>query len=312
VTTADTAAERTGAAREGLLARHPLLFFFIIAYVGSWLFQVPVALSEAGVGLLTLSSLADPFYLYAFSTIVGVYMGPVLSAFVMTGVTEGREGIRRFLRRIVLWRVGLRWYLFALVGLPAILVLGAIVLPGALASFQGLDPTLVTLYLFLFAYIFFIGGGLNEEPGWRGFALPRLQRLHGPLVGSLILGPLWGLWHLPLFWISFWNTPPTIPTIGTFVFAITCATFIFTWFFNHTKGSVFMATLLHASNNAFYGIVPAIFSAPLVVGYGGMVPLLIGHGTLVLVLIALTRGRLGYDRYLREAEGEPDPATARW
>jgi len=311
MTTAESA-ERPGAAREGLLARHPLLFFFIIAYAGSWLFSLPVALSEAGVGLLPLSSLVDPLRLYVLSTTLGAYLGPVLAAFVMTGATEGREGIRRLLRRIVLWRVGLRWYLFALIGLPAILVLGAIVLPGALASFQGLGPTIVTTYLYFFAYIFFIGGGLNEEPGWRGFALPRLQRLHGPLVGSLILGPLWGLWHLPLFWVTFWNTPPTILNIVLFVFAITCATIIFTWFFNNTKGSVFMATLLHASNNAFYAIVPAMFSASIVAGYGGMVPLIIAHGTLALVLIALTRGRLGYDHYLQEAEGEPDPATARW
>jgi uncharacterized protein len=310
--TADAAAERPGAAREGLLARHPLLFFFIIAYAGTWLFSLPAALSEGGVGLLPLSSLVDPVYLYVLSTTLGVYLGPVLSAFVMTGATEGREGIRRLLRRIVLWRVGLRWYLFALVGLPAILVLGAIVLPGTLASFQGLSPTIVTAYLYFFVYVFFIGGGLNEEPGWRGFALPRLQRLHGPLVGSLILGPLWGLWHLPLFWVSFWNTPPTILNIVLFVFAITLGTIIFTWFFNRTKGSVFMATVLHASNNAFYAIVPAIFSASIVTDYGAMVPLIIAHGTLALVLIALTRGRLGYDHYLQEAEGEPDPATARW
>src|SRR5947209_10176412 len=110
---------QSAAPAKGLLARHPLLFFFIFAFAGSWLFSVPVALSEAGVGFLTLSSLADPVYLYVLSTTFGLYMGPVLSAFVMTGATEGREGIRRLLRRIVLWRVGLRGDLFALVGLPA-------------------------------------------------------------------------------------------------------------------------------------------------------------------------------------------------
>src|SRR5215203_3345876 len=200
---------------KALLARHPLVFFFVLAYAGTWLFELPYVLSEYGAGLLPTSS---PVLLW--TSPVSIFMGPFLAAFVMTGATEGREGVRRLLRRFVLWRVGLRWYLFALIGLPAILVLGAIVLPGALASFQGLGPTIVTTYLYFFAYIFFIGGGLNEEPGWRGFALPRLQRLHGPLVGSLILGPLWGLWHLPLFWVTFWNTPPTILNIVLFVFAI--------------------------------------------------------------------------------------------
>jgi membrane protease YdiL (CAAX protease family) len=112
-------------------------------------------------------------------------------AFIMTGITEGWAGIGRLLRRLVLWRVGLRWHLFALIGLPLILLLSAIVLPGALASFQGLTPTIVLGYSLIFAYVILLGGGLNEETGWRGFALPRLQRLHGPLVGSLILGPVW-------------------------------------------------------------------------------------------------------------------------
>jgi membrane protease YdiL (CAAX protease family) len=303
--TTAAAAERPGAAREGLLARHPLLFFFLIAFAGSWLFFLPLALSENGVGIL-------PFNIPLVAIPVGVFLGPFLSGFVMTGVTEGRAGIGRLLRRIVRWRVGLRWYLFALIVYPAIVVLGALVLPGALSSFQGLSPTIVTAYLYFFAYVFFIGGGLNEEPGWRGFALPRLQRLHGPLVGSLILGPLWGAWHTPLLWVSIWGTPPTISTIGTYVFAITCGTIIITWVFNNTKGSVLMAILVHSSNNTINVILPMLFSAYLVVGYGGNLPVVIGAGTLALVLIALTRGRLGYDHYLREAEGEPDPATARW
>ncbi len=306
MTTADAADERSGAAREGLLARHPLLFFFIIAYAGSWLLFMPLALSENGVGLLPFSHPLLPYVIP-----VGIFLGPFLSGFVMTGVTEGREGIRHLLRRIVLWRVGLRWYLFALIVLPAVFVLSASVLPGALASFQGLAPTIVTSLLVLFVYVFFIGGGLNEEVGWRGFALPRLQRLHGPLVGSLILGPLWALWHVPIFWWPGWNTPPTILNIVLYVISVSAFTIVMTWFFNNTKGSVFMAILIHTSHNVFYGIVPAIFSASIVIGYGGMVPLAIANVTLALVLIALTRGRLGYDRYPREAEGEPDPATAR-
>jgi membrane protease YdiL (CAAX protease family) len=304
--TTDAAAQRSGPAREGLLARHPLVFFFIIAYVGSWLLFMTLVLSENGVGILPFGHPLLPYVIP-----VGVFLGPFLSGFVMTGVTEGRAGIGRLLRRIVLWRVGLRWYLFAFIVLPAVFVFAASILPGALASFQGLSPTIVTGLLFFFVYVFTIGGGLNEEPGWRGFALPRLQRLHGPLVGSLILGPLWGLWHVPVFWWPGYNTPPTVLTIVVWFIAVSAFTIVMTWFFNNTKGSVFMAILIHTSHNVFYGIVPAIFSATIVIGYGGMVPLAIGNVTLAVVLIALTRGRLGYDRYLREAEGEPDPATAR-
>jgi uncharacterized protein len=138
---------------------------------------------------------------------LGTFTGPALGAFVMTGVTEGREGVRRLLHKIVLWRVGLRWYLFTFVGLPAILVLGTIVVPGNLASFQPTDPiSLLGAYLLFFIYpALLIGGPLGEEPGWRGFALPRLQRQYGSLIGSLILGVIWTFWHVVPVWLASWT-----------------------------------------------------------------------------------------------------------
>ena len=108
--------------REGLLARHPLLFYTLLAYAGTWLVWLPFLLSADGLGLMSFSS---PPPLIATGGL-GSFTGPALGAFVIMGVTEGREGIGRLLQKIVLWRVGLRWYLFALVGLPAILALGTI------------------------------------------------------------------------------------------------------------------------------------------------------------------------------------------
>ena len=305
--TTTAADEQPGAPRESLLARYPLLFYFLIAYAGTWLVLLPVVLSEQGAGLLPFR--LSPL-LGGLVGAVNTFVGPTLSAFVMTGITEGRAGIRRLLRRYVLWRVGLRWYLFALVGIPAIEVLGAIVVPGGLASFQTIDPPYVLTYLASFVVIFLIGGPLGEEPGWRGFALPRLQRLHGPLVGSLILGPLWGLWHLPLFWIPVWGTPPTILNIVLFILSTIALAIVFTWVFNNTKGSLLLAMLVHASVDAFgAGPLVRLFPAPIVTSdYGGLVPVVIGFGAVALVLVALTRGRLGYQHY-RQAE-EPDSATA--
>src|SRR5215217_7386087 len=159
---------------KGLLARHPLVFFFIFAYAGTWLFELPYVLSEYGVGLLPYSS---PVLLW--TSPVSIFVGPFLAAFVMTGVTEGRAGVRRFLRRFVLWRVGFRWYVFAFVGVPVIALLSVVVTPGVLGSFQGLGVLAPLPLLGIFAYALFPGGALGEEPGWRGFALPRLQALHG-------------------------------------------------------------------------------------------------------------------------------------
>src|SRR5215203_6521547 len=128
MSTADTASQSASSPQEGLFARHPLTFYFLIAFAFSWLMFLPAVLTYFGV--LNLSD-----------SLVGVLgvtglLGPILSGFIMTAVTEGREGIRRWLRRIVRWRVGFQWYLFALIGLPLVMVLATIIVwPGALESF---------------------------------------------------------------------------------------------------------------------------------------------------------------------------------
>ncbi len=219
-------------------------------------------------------------------------MGPFLAAFVMTGAIEGREGVGPFLRRFVLWRVGFRWYLFTFVGVPVIAVLSVVVIPGVLGSFQGLGALAPLSLLGIFVYVLFLGGALGEEPGWRGFALPRLQSVHGPLLGTLILGPLWALWHLPLFFTP-WNEL-TAFNVVVFVLATTCLAIMYTWVFNNTEGSVLIAVLLHASFNASVtGILAPLFPAPILSDYG-LLPILGGFGALAVVLVALTRGRLGY------------------
>src|SRR3954465_15769450 len=145
-----------------LLARYPLVSFFVLAYAGTWLFELPYVLSEDGSGLLPYSS-----PLLTWTLPVSIFMGPFLAAFIMTGATEGREGVGRFLRRFVLWRGGGWWdlfsppglprCLFALVGIPVILVLSLIVLPGVLASFegQGLASLAPLPLLSLFVYVLF-------------------------------------------------------------------------------------------------------------------------------------------------------------
>ncbi|HEY0575820.1 MAG TPA: type II CAAX endopeptidase family protein [Pseudonocardia sp.] len=296
---------RPHTSRTGLLARHPLVFFFVIAYAGAWLVEMPVVLSQTGTGLLPYT-IPRPVLVVAIAA--ATFAGPTLSAFIMTSVTEGRAGIHRLLRRYVLWRANFRWYLFVLLVIPAIEVLGAIVLPGVLASYQSLTISLVLSYPVAVVSTFILGGPLGEEPGWRGFALPRLQSLDGPLVGSVILGVLWALWHLPLFWSGVW-TPPTIPNIVMFVLMITALTIIMTWVFNNAKGSLLITMLMHASFNTFANrIVSPLFPAPILNEYG-LLPVLVGFGAVALLLVALTRGRLGY-QYYRQEETSDSAAAA--
>ena len=286
---------RPDTSHAGLLAGHPLVSFFLIAYAAAWLVWAPVVLSGSGAGLFTFTI---PRPVVAGLIAVGTF-APTLSAFIMTAMTEGRVGIHRLLRRYVLWRVKLRWYLFVLLVIPASVVLGAIVLPGVAESHQSLTLSLVLFYPVAFVITFILGGPLGEEPGWRGFALPRLQLLRGPLVGSVILGVLWALWHFPLFWTGVW-TPLSIPNMVMFILMITALTITMTWVFNNAKGSLLITMLMHASFNTFANkIVGPLFPAPILNEYP-LLPVLVGFGVVALIVVAFTRGRLGYQNYRQE------------
>jgi membrane protease YdiL (CAAX protease family) len=301
-----SATSRPDPDRGGPLTRHPLVFFFIFAYAGAWVLEIPIALSETGTGILPFTL---PRIALALMVVGATFLGPTLAAFVMTGVTEGRPGVRRLLRRYVLWRVSWRWYAFVLIGVPALEVIGTIAVPGALESFNGIALSLVLAYPAAFVMTFFLGGPFGEEPGWRGFALPRLQALHGPLAGGIILGVLWACWHLPLFWSGIW-TPLSLANVVMFIVMITCLTVIMVWVFNNAKGSLLITMLMHASFNTFadHIVVPA-FPAAILNEYP-LLPELIGFGLGAVVVVALTRRRLSYGRYREYVEGTAAPAAA--
>jgi membrane protease YdiL (CAAX protease family) len=290
--TAANAPLQPAAPRQSALARHPLVSYFVMAYAFSWLVWSPWLLSEAGVGLLPYKLGPQAAGLLVAAAIL---LGPTLSAFIMTALTEGRPGIRRLLGRYVLWRVGLRWYVFALIGIPAIFVLGTIAFSGDLPNFGALGgPSYVLSYLASFVLTFIFGGALLEEPGWRGFALPRLQRLQGPLIGTLILGVLWGLWHMPLFLSRSWAASSGgggFLGVVWFVVSAILLAIVITWVFNNTQGSLLLAMLVHASGDTFSDTMGKIFPARVA---ASSLPDVIGLGVVAVVLIALTRGRLGY------------------
>jgi membrane protease YdiL (CAAX protease family) len=303
--TTDAVAERPDAPREGLLARHPLVSFFLLSFVFTWgyfgLFwtlQLPGALLGLGAA------------------------GPTVSAFLILAITSGKPGVLRLLRSYVHWRVGVRWYLVTLVGIQVLMFLAFVVVPGALADFRAPDWSFVPLYLSAVAFTLFLpvpGGPVLEEGGWRGFALPRLQRLHGPLVGTLILGALWGLWHLPFFVgpVAVIGPDATFVSVSItfvlFTIGLIGLSVVMTWVFNNTGGSVLMAILGHA---AFDHVAPFLALFPSTTPYYDNPVHLQGMGIAIvfsvaaLIIIIFTRGRLSYDRYLREAEEEPDTPTA--
>jgi uncharacterized protein len=288
--TLTTAPAQSPSVFSSLPARHPLVSYFLIAFGFSWLMFLAGPLIYYGV--ISLSD--DVVRLLAIAGL----LGPILSGFIMTALTEGRPGIARLLRRMVCWRVGIRWYVFALVGLPVIMVLATFIRPGASESFDISAEPFFRDYLRAFISMVLIGGPLFEEPGWTGFAQPRLQRLCGPLIGGLILGSLWALWHLPGFLIpsqDVTDIPPrgTVLDFVVFALALMGLRLIIIWVVNNTRNSVFMAILVHASWNTFYSAaLIRLFHSPIVLG--SYLNLAIAACALALVLIAATRRRMGY------------------
>jgi uncharacterized protein len=211
-----------------VVRRHPLITFFALAYALSWWPAIFYA----------LDLLPQP--------IAG--FGPFLAALVVLAITRGKTGVVTLLRRMVQWRVGLRWYAIALL-LPVAIAAAAAglnLLAGAQmpssVELSGLTGLLSTFLLLLLVPGI---GGAWEEPGWRGYALPRLQVGRSALSASLILWPCLVVWHLPLFLVGEINWSDTVWLFGFVV--------IFNWVFNNTGGSVFILMLMHAMNNTISG-----------------------------------------------------------
>lgn len=183
-----------------------------------------------------------------------------LAAYVISARLSARRGVRELLRPLSAWRVQPVWYLLAL-GLWPALVLAANTLAPLLG--EAVPRTLIVpngpwLVLEVESYLWFAlyGGPLNEEPGWRGFALPRLQQRHSPLVASLVVGALWGLWHLPMHLMGLypggaWGALIRVQELPRAV--------LFTWLYNQTGGSLLIVVLFHAAVNTTSLFLPRAY-----------------------------------------------------
>jgi len=294
-----------------VMRKHPLFFFFLLAYAFSWIISLPYVLSVWGV-------LPGN---YIIGLMLKQWVGPTLAAIIMIRITAGKPGLLSLRHRIRQWRAGWRWYLFILLAIPALILLGVIIQPGALASFQGFTPRVLVSYPVYFVAVYF-GVGLPEELGWRGFALPRMQPRYGPLGSTLLLGVLWAFWHLLYFQIPDHGGGPDtsfaafITNFSIFFLMVVALTIIFTWVFNHTRGSIFIASLLHTAIDT-----PQLVWLPLFLDVGQSnstvgetsldLALLITFGVLALLIVILTRGRLGYqpgqEQPLEPGESEAQP-----
>jgi membrane protease YdiL (CAAX protease family) len=237
-----------------LIRQHPLITFFVLAFGIAWAILIPSVLSS--YGLISLPG----------STVLLLVMGygPTIAAVVVSALIGGRTEIRALLRRLLIWRVGWSWWAITLF-LNGAIILGALALYRLLGNevppFEPLSPGLLLETVLLFVVVALING---EEIGWRGFALPRLQQRYGVIVTVAVLGILETLFHLPIF---FNNGPSQAggqngTPFGAFFATSVLAVFLLVWLYDHTRGSLLIATLFHASMNAWSNILPFPSSSP--------------------------------------------------
>lgn len=219
--------------------------------------------------------------------------GPAVAGAIMMRA-EGAS-IRGWLRRVLRFRVRKRWYAAAL-ALPLI----EPVVVGAVAAASGAPLTVAELPARLpyvlagFVVVLLVGGG-QEELGWRGYLLPRLQARVSPLLASVVVGALWAVWHLPLFVLDMPGYQYEHVSFAIYLPIVVSLSVVMTWVFNHTSGSVVLAMLLHAAFNSWDNLVPV----PASVRLDGEVELLahlgvaVAYGLLAVGLLVGSRARLG-------------------
>jgi membrane protease YdiL (CAAX protease family) len=230
-----------------LVRRHPVITYFVLAFGLTWLVWVPRAASTQGLLAADWAVALGQAWTYA----------PALAAILAAGLTGGRPALRDLGARLLRWRVGWWWYVVVLAGPPAVSLAVAGLWLGLGGSWGAAAPAALTggptggpvslPVLALWLVLLALTDGLGEEPGWRGFALPRLIAGHGALAASLGLGVVWACWHLPLFW-TVGSSLEGRPFLLALV-ALPALSVLYTWVFQHTRGSLLLAVLFHAAAN---------------------------------------------------------------
>jgi uncharacterized protein len=280
-----------------LVARHPVAAFLIMYFAFTYLSALVPFLTQRAI-LPFGVTLWDPL-----PALLGC-----AAAFLVVAAMHGRVGVLDLARRSLRWRVGLRWYLVALLGLPIATLLCASALFG-LAPLNALVDKWQLLFTLVVPMLLFrvVVLNLSEEIGWMGFLQDRLQERHGPLLGSVLVTIPFALWHLPSWMLELGLTFAQLhlALAVTILFGVShlFARVFMTWLYNNTTRSVLLVGLFHASFNTT--VSPRGFGGEFIPG-GSALWIATGVIAVAAVLVVIfTRGRLSY-----EPERTAQPATS--
>ncbi|MFX0060426.1 MAG: type II CAAX prenyl endopeptidase Rce1 family protein [Candidatus Heimdallarchaeota archaeon] len=223
-----------------------LVYFLIITFTFSWFLWLPSLLASFG--------LIESLTIFGLLRIIGSF-GPLVGAFSLTSYYEGLTGVRILWNRA--WHFN-KWP-FLLIAILLLPILNLLSLWLAVITEGLVFPRLSIWddYMFIlinFIFFFFIAGPFQEEFGWRGYALDKIQSNWNALESSMVLGSIWSLWHLPLFYIS--GTPQSNSSFFSFTFTVILLSIVYTWLYNNTNGSILVAMIFHAVNNISNSLFP--------------------------------------------------------
>ncbi|HLO15400.1 MAG TPA: CPBP family intramembrane glutamic endopeptidase [Anaerolineales bacterium] len=238
------------------IKRHPVLIYYTLTFTISWSGILTVVGPD---GIPGTGKQVDTLVLFV---LLALFAGPSLAGVVLTGLVDGRAGFRRLVSRMTKWRVDARWYAVAVLSAPLLLML--ILLPLSVL-FPEFIPGILTrsdkaTWLLISITSGLIGGGFLEELGWTGFALPKLRLRYSAFQTGLIMGLLWGVWHLLItLWMS--GTSSGVFSLAIFlpgmlfhIVSLTAYRVLMVWIYDRT-GSLLVAMLMHASLSASRGIL---------------------------------------------------------
>jgi membrane protease YdiL (CAAX protease family) len=233
------------------IKRRPVATYFVLTFAISW---GGVLALGAPHGMPTTSEQFEKLYPIVF---LPYLLGPVISSVLLTGLVDGKAGLRELLSRLLKWRVNARWYAVALLIAPllAMIILFSLTLisPAFLPAIFTTDDK-ISLLLTGIA-IGLVGGGLMEEPGWTGFAIPRLRRRYSVMITGLVVGFLWGVWHfLPTYWGSgdssgVLSLSLLLPPCFFYMAVLPAYRVLMVWVHDRTE-SLLVVILMHASLTA--------------------------------------------------------------
>ena len=244
---------------------HSIVLFFILAFALTWGTSYVLGRTVGGA-TTTLAFILS--FLPAF--------GPFFAAMIVYSLTEGSTGLHHLFSQFIKFRVQIKWYLFAFF-IPILVyftqrTIGALFHSPISNPFLNINWDAINL---LFIINLFVGGGIAEEPGWRGYATPKLDAKYGPMITSIVVGIGWAFWHFPLYL----NGSRPLSSFYQFLIAVIALSFIYTWLYINTQSlpiviifhfmhNIALALFYDISSPIFGGLIYSVVAVVLIIIYG--------------------------------------------